>query len=276
MTEPPNRGARAGYLMEHVGEGARLVRKSDDETALRHLRLVGLAEGMSVLDVGAGPGAVTRLMANLVGPAGSAVGLDISEERIALGKQLLRELPNVKMLVGDLHDPPFADASFDMVWSRFVFSYLPEPGVAACRLAKLLRPGGKLVSIDIDGNGLWHYPLSPALEQGIAILEACFSSRFDPWVGRKLFHFTRMAGLSNLKVHVFPYHLYAGSAPQEAIDNWDEKLSTIAPLATRAFGGAARFERFHRAFLDHLASPETFTYSTLHIAEGTRSVSDVG
>ena len=272
MTSSPSKpnSAVGDYVMEHAGEAERLERKTDDAKSEEQLRLVGIREGMRALDLGAGSGAVTRVMARLVGPSGRATAFDGSKERLDHGRTLAADVPNLDFVQGDIYAPGLPAGVFDLVWSRFVFSYLAEPARAVAAITPLLRVGGVLALADIDGNGLFHFPMSEKLAGGLAKLERAFAGRFDPLVGRKLFHFVRSAGLEQIRVHVLPYHLYPGTAPDEAVENWREKLSTIRPIAERAFGSATDYEAFVEAFLGHLRDPETYTYSTLHIAVGRR------
>ena len=217
------------YLMEHRGEGRRLEQKTNTAETLAQLRLAGLAPGAIALDAGAGTGAVARVMAELVEPSGAVYALDSSERRILEGSELASESANLTFVRGDILDPPFEPASFDFVWCRFVLQHLPQPEPAVKSLVSLVRPGGKLVLGDLDGHGLRHYPISDRLEKNLAKLEPALKGRQDPYMGRKLYHLCYMAGLSEIELHVLPYHLYAGTAPDSAIENWHTKLEVARP-----------------------------------------------
>lgn len=260
-----------GYLMESQLEAERLEAKTDEEESLRHLALVGVREGMHVLDAGAGTGAVARTIARIVGPTGSVVALELSPERVAAGERAAQGLERLRFVIGDVYDPPLAPDQFDLVWCRFLFEYLEDPLAALRELVARTRPGGKVVLGDLDGNGLFHFPLPPHLEAGLATLQRAIAGRFDPFVGRKLFHYARRAGLERLKVHLLPYHLYAGTAPAAHVENWATKFRILAPVGVRAFGGQAAYVEFCRQFLALLEDPDAFTYSVLVFVEGTRS-----
>ena len=114
------------YLMEHPLEAERLELKTKREKILEELKLVPLYPGMDVLDVGCGTGAVTRILAERVSP-GRVVGLDLSEERLSVARDLAREkgVSNVEYVKADVRDLDPKNNKFDLAYSRFLFQYLP-------------------------------------------------------------------------------------------------------------------------------------------------------
>src|SRR5689334_15201344 len=149
------------YIMESGREAQRLEAKTDLEQIRQRLKLVEVAPGMCVLDAGAGSGAIARVMCDMVSPAGEVIALERSRQRIDFISSKVSEerLRNLHPVQADLFSPPLKAESFDLVWCEFVFEYLTEPDRAARVLAELVRPGGKLVIADLDGNGMFHYPL---------------------------------------------------------------------------------------------------------------------
>src|SRR5262245_35113178 len=91
---------------------------------------VGLQPGMSCLDVGAGPGAVMRLMADRVGQAGRVTGIEIDG---ALGAQALADLraqggAHFDMIAADaLSVETVPGAPFDLTYCRLFLMHMPEP-----------------------------------------------------------------------------------------------------------------------------------------------------
>ena len=273
MRKNPPLPPRSHYLLESPLEAGRLEARADLQAAEEQLRLVGLQEGMEVLDAGAGTCWIARVMSRIVGPRGRVWAFDGSEERLQLGARKAQEqgCANLRFVTGDLYQPPFQPGSFDLVWSRLVLEHLSDPDLALARLVELAKPGGKVVAGDIDGAGGFHYPCPTWLRQGLEKLESFLQERADPYAGRKLFHRFRRAGLEQIHVHLLPHHLYAGEAPVEAVHNWDVKFQTLRPVGTLAFGGAERYEEFVRAFLDLLKDPDVFTYSLFFLVEGVRA-----
>jgi SAM-dependent methyltransferase len=99
--------------------------------------------GMSVLDLASGAGEPAISLAPLVAPAGQVTALDLSPELLAVARERARQrgLTNFSTRAADANQLPFADASFDLVTSRFGVMFLRE---AALREAyRVLKPGGR-------------------------------------------------------------------------------------------------------------------------------------
>jgi SAM-dependent methyltransferase len=87
------------------------------------------------------------------------VGLDLSEA-VRAARDLAGDLPGVALTRGDLLRPPFDAGSFDHIYSLGVLDHTPDPRAAFLALARLLRPGGRIV--------IWVYPKEkPRLERVI-------------------------------------------------------------------------------------------------------------
>ncbi|WP_024658746.1 class I SAM-dependent methyltransferase [Pseudomonas syringae USA007] len=105
----------------------------------------GLAKGMRVLDLGCGPGDVAILAATIVGSSGEVVGIDCSEEAVALAtyRASLSGLQQIKFQTCDIYD--FLDISlFDFVIGRYVMVHQADPTAFLRKSASLVRPGGVL------------------------------------------------------------------------------------------------------------------------------------
>ena len=258
--------------MENPLEPERLESKTDAAAALQQLELVGLAPGMAVLDAGSGTGAVARAIAGKVGARGRVVALDGSHQRSAIGAALApaSARANILFVAGDVTAPPLREASFDLVWSRFLFGYLADPDLALARLVELTRPGGKVVVGEVDGHGLFHWPLPPRVAAGLERFEAALRGIFDPYAGRKLYHRFRRAGLDQVKVHVLPYHVLADEVTEMQLFNWRLKLQTLRPIGAKALGSEADYDAFAAEYLAMLQDPDALTYSVLILVEGVR------
>ena len=95
-------------------------------------------------------------------------------------------------------------------------------------------------------------------------------AQFDPFVGRKLYHLLKTAGLTSIKVHMLPYHFYPGAASEKHIKHWRWKFETISSAAAPALGGTVPYERWVSSFLDMLRDPDRFSYSILFLVEGQK------
>ncbi len=147
------------YLMEHDGEGERMEKRDLDEAA-RHLTLAGIRAGDRVLDAGCASGLLSRMIARMAAP-GAVFGIDASADRIAMAARRAREenIRNLAFQQADIYRLPFAGGVFDVAFSRYTFEYLTNPEAALQEMKRVVRPGGRVVVADLDGNGLFHYPI---------------------------------------------------------------------------------------------------------------------
>lgn len=110
---------------------------------------LGLAELGDVLDAGSGDGAVAQLLA---GSARSVTCLDRNPRMASAARARLRELEHVRVLVGDVEAIPVPDARFDQALLYNVLACVPQPARAVAELARVLRPGGRLVVVTLDAH----------------------------------------------------------------------------------------------------------------------------
>ena len=114
----------------------------------RLVELANLRPGELVLDLGAGRGATLFPAALRVGPDGRVVGVDLSEEMLALlGAEVERRgLTNASVRRMDAEALEVKAGSFDVVLSSFVLHLLPRPEAAAAGIRRALRPRGRVVA----------------------------------------------------------------------------------------------------------------------------------
>ena len=104
----------------------------------------------AVLDVGTGTGFAALLLADL---GHQVTGIDLAPGMLAAARARTAGMTNPPVFqLGDAVAPPFAEASFDVVASRYLLWTLREPQRALANWKALLRPGGWLVAVD----GTWH------------------------------------------------------------------------------------------------------------------------
>ncbi len=107
--------------------------------------------GESVLDLGCGAGFDAFIAAQLVGPAGRVVGIDLSPEMLAVARagQAEAGFPEVEFREASVEALPFPDASFDVALSNGVLNLVPDKPAALREIFRVLRPGGRLQACDI-------------------------------------------------------------------------------------------------------------------------------
>lgn len=167
----------------------------------RLLQAAGLAPGMRVLDVGSGAGDVAFLAAELVGPEGVVVGVDVDGAVLATARARaeLLGLRNVRFVEGDVRTVALGD-DFDAAVGRLVLMYLEDPAQALRAIAPRVRAGGVIAfqELDLDpgigarslpGGTLWD-------ETGRLVIETFVRAGAHVRMGRQLYGAFLAAGLA--------------------------------------------------------------------------------
>ncbi|WP_201376809.1 class I SAM-dependent methyltransferase [Ktedonobacter robiniae] len=110
----------------------------------RLVTLTSPVNGMRILDVAAGKGAILFPVAEHIGPTGHAVGIDLSEQMVqeTNAEIMRRELRNAEIHLMDAEQLNFPDASFDGVYCGFALFFLPSINDALAECHRVLKPGG--------------------------------------------------------------------------------------------------------------------------------------
>jgi SAM-dependent methyltransferase len=149
---------------------------------------VGVAAGMSCVDLGCGSGDVTIELAQLVAPSGLVIGIDMDEVKLELAREAAagRGLANVEFRAGDV-DAWSADPEYDLVYCRFLLHHLVDPRDLLRRMWAAVRPGGALVVEDVDFGGAICDPPNDGHEFARGIYVELLRRRGgDPAMGREL------------------------------------------------------------------------------------------
>lgn len=124
----------AGDMERHYSPG-----RSWEATARAMVQLLALGR---VLDIASGDG----VMGELLYPNADSVDcIDLSPRVVAAGESRVEDLPTVRFHLGDMHQLPFPDSSFDTVLLLHALTYSADPEQAAAEAARVLAPGGRLL-----------------------------------------------------------------------------------------------------------------------------------
>lgn len=126
-------------------------RDASDETG-QLVRLMGLKPGMTLGDIGAGNGYHTLRLSKVIGPSGTIVAQDVKPEYLReLARRARRmKLQNVKVALGEPHDPRLPPASLDAAILVHMYHEVAQPYAFLYNLAPALKPGAHIGIVDLD------------------------------------------------------------------------------------------------------------------------------
>lgn len=223
-------------------------------------RRVGLRDGLRVAEIGCGSGNTACWVAQQVAPTGSVVAIDVASEQIEQAGQQAqsRNLRNIDFHVADAYSPRLPEGSFDLVYCRLVLMHLTQPATALAAMRALVRPGGHVVSEEMDLNCWLCDPPATAITRFFELNSALGERRGENFsLGASLHRLFREVGFARPEVganfalalrgeqkrllgmtfaEFAPELVNEGLASQEEVDRIAADLFTLADDETTLFG----------------------------------------
>ncbi len=165
--------ARDSDEYQRLRDQARMWQKATEEV----LDQVGLKPGMSVLDVGSGPGSVMRLMANRVGKQGRVTGIEIDGK---LGAHALADLraeggAEFALIAANLLElDAVPGGPFDLTFCRLLLMHMQDPVAVLEKMQAWTKPGGTVVAQEFDFGAIAVEPPCPAMAEFNRVFEGVF------------------------------------------------------------------------------------------------------
>ncbi|HMG21965.1 MAG TPA: methyltransferase domain-containing protein [Kofleriaceae bacterium] len=232
---------------------------------------LGLRDGQDILELGSGPGFVTRRLLDEL-PAARITGLEIDPLLIARAGEHVAGpgAERATFVEGDVMHPPLAEGRFDLAFARYLFMHIPDPVGAARQIKRLLKPGGRLIVSELDAGftGL-RIPDLPEYDPWAKHWEQALRMRgSDPHMGRRLPRVLAEAGFTDIKLEPYlvssdevgslePFYKYLFDA---------EVLG--APLVKLGLATAAEIEAFAAAVARFLAAERPLVIILRMVAVG--------
>ncbi len=159
-----------------------------------------LTPGVTILDVGCGPGTITLDFAARVAPA-TVVGLDASSEVIEKATALAaeRDINNVEFVVGDAYELSYEDGAFDIVHAHQVLQHVSNPVGMLRELRRVRSAEGIVAARDVDYGACFWYPASAGLDRWLDVVRGVYRSNgTEPDAGRHLKSWAEDAGFNEV------------------------------------------------------------------------------
>jgi SAM-dependent methyltransferase len=191
-----------------------------------------LQPGLSVLDVGCGPGTITADLARR-----DAAPLDEARD-VAAG------LANVRFARGDIYALEADRGSVDVVHAHQVLQHLVDPVAALVELRLVCRPGGLVAVRDVDYSTMTWFPLDPLLDRWQELYQAVARSNGgEPDAGRRLLAWAHAAGFEDVRASASAWCFATPGDRDWWADLWADRItrSRVADQAL-AEGHATRNE----------------------------------
>lgn len=116
------------------------------------VKRVGAKPGMHILDVCCGTGQLSMELGKAVGPRGKITGLDFSQKMLDVAKHSLAQFPHqecIQFLQGNAMELPFSDNTFEGATVGWGLRNLPDLHQGIREMIRVVKPGGKVVSLDM-------------------------------------------------------------------------------------------------------------------------------
>src|SRR6185312_14745823 len=158
-----------------------------------------LTDGISVLDLGCGPGTITADIGRRVAP-GRVLGIDMSSGVIEEARRDAGAGSNVEFSVGDLYSLDIDADTFDVVHAHQVLQHLADPVGALRQMKRVCKRGGLVAARDGDYGAFRWYPDEPAIDRWLALYRTIARRNAgEPDAGRFLLAWAHAAGFDEVR-----------------------------------------------------------------------------
>jgi ubiquinone/menaquinone biosynthesis C-methylase UbiE len=194
-----------------------------------------LRRGTRILDVGCGPGSITRDFADIVAPA-VVVGIENVPDPLELARANATAAGdrNVRFELGDVYAIDYPDDSFDVVHAHQVLQHLTDPVAALREMRRVCASGGIVAARDADYAAMTWYPATDGLDRWLDLYRTvAYANGAEPDAGRRLLSWARQAGFERVTASASVW-CYADAQSRTAWGTtWAERV-THSSLAIQA------------------------------------------
>jgi ubiquinone/menaquinone biosynthesis C-methylase UbiE len=188
-----------------------------------------LEPGTRLLEVGCGVGAVLAVLGQEY-PGIELTGIDIEPRQLEFARgHLRRSGVEATLIEADATALPYADASFDHVWTMWLLEHLAEPVAALREARRVLVPGGRITAIEVDYGTCFANPSTPALDALFAEVVRAMAEAGWSDAGTRLPHWLAEAGFREIDKGARPFEFRGADLETQASNAADVVESALGP-----------------------------------------------
>jgi ubiquinone/menaquinone biosynthesis C-methylase UbiE len=233
-----------------------------------HLRFLQVSPSDRVLDAGCGSGSMSRLLAHTY-PQAEVIGVDLREQYLDFARSRARaeDIRNLEFRSADVFALPFADATFDVVWTKYLLQWLKDPKRALKELQRVTRPGGIVVSCDFAGFATRHSPVTSDFDRQVRHV---MTALVDCDIGLKVAPMMISLAFRDVSVDIEADKIFTviGRIDSERRWNWEKQFQAARPHLIQIIGSETGVDQFVETFLRYYDDPATCSVTTLHFTQG--------
>ena len=260
---------RFDNLGDQEGEFKRLIAQASigEEIEFGMLKNLGLHDGVTILDLGSGPGVTSMLFAKHF-PSCRTIGVEPEDLLRARAEKLIESqglTQRCQFIKGTGDEIPVDDDSVDFCYARLVFQHLPNPMEVLAEMQRVTRPGGLITIMDVDDRSNIIHPSPDGLEElERHIAEAQAESGGDRQVGRKLYGYMHAAGLQDVGITHVP--ITAADLGRQTF------FSIVYSFKRQVLERSGKLDELASSLFTTLEEiinrPDTFAMTTVFVAHG--------
>ena len=207
-----------------------------------------LAPGMSLLDIGCGPGTLTADLAARIAPGRVTAGEIAADAlEIARAETAARGQSNIQFTVCDVQRLDFPDGTFDVVHAHQVLQHVSDPVWALREMRRVCRPGGIIAARDSDYSAFAWFPAVAGLAEWLALYQRLARANGgEPDAGRRLLSWARAAGLTDITATSTSWCFATPSDRAWWGGMWADRIVESAMAAQAVASGAANPQELRR------------------------------
>jgi ubiquinone/menaquinone biosynthesis C-methylase UbiE len=259
-----------GYVMETREEFERL----EQQAKMSHYRLedelagVLIRPGTRILDAGCGSGVASRFMLEHY-PGVEIEACDLSEIRLQQAKNqvTLQNQGVIRFFKSSLEEIESENSRYDFVFCRFVLEHLPNPEIAVSEFYRVLRPGGVVYLVDLDGILFNLSHQNARLSEQLLRIQQGLNQ--DLFVGRRMPALVHQAGFSGTSWRAMVMD-FRDATLNDEFELTRQRLLFARPEFARILGSEAEADEFRRMYCEEILKPGNVLFYNKFIVSGTK------